>query len=135
MLKDLKFEEIVKFFKDIPNNQMGDITKSQIYTLAYNEQERRAKEEVINNTISGSKIKRIVNTSIISKDIAIIETIEKWNEKKEHIFHPIVKGKKISEVSNNFDYALLIALSNKYGQGNHAPSMIYNMLRMDKLDK
>jgi len=131
MLKELSnIEEINAFFEELLQKPSGQINRARIYGMAYDQQQQLAKEQEIEKQVE-SKYRRIVKTTIISDDMAIVEAVSRLNNKEETNFYPVIRGKYHAECCMSFDEALVMALSYKYHQERCAPQMIYNMLRMD----
>jgi len=130
MLKELNnTDEVGLFFEELEKGQFSKIKKAQIYGMAYESQQRRKKEEEIEKQVE-SKYRRIINTTVISDDIAIVEAETKLGD-NEINFYPLVEGKFHNESCLTFDEALILALTRKYTMSNQFAPAIYNMLRMD----
>ncbi|WP_372011367.1 hypothetical protein NBRC13296_12440 [Paenibacillus chitinolyticus] len=129
MLKDLSFEEIPKFFEDLARKDTGRFQLSRIYGMAKSFLEQREKEEAIEKLIV-KDYRSIVNTTIISEDLAIVEAEVRLNKGKETAFYPVVDNKFFNESRSTFDEALLLGFCRKYS-GERYDSAIFNMLRMD----
>lgn len=135
MLKELNFEEIQEYFKELENHPTSKIQKAKLYGMARFYQEEEEKKSEINKLMGEDRKKKILDTIIISDSIAIIKTLERWTGEEREVYRPVVNGKFTMDCSYDLDYAIVIALANKYNEGNAAPRMIYNMLRMDQFDK
>ncbi|GAA4879784.1 hypothetical protein GCM10023310_69950 [Paenibacillus vulneris] len=130
MLKDLQtVPEIDQFFEELETKANWKMQRAQIYGLAHDYQQQLEKEKEIEKQVE-SKYRKIIKTTIISEDMAIVEAESKLGEIETN-YYPVVFGKFHSESCMTFDEALVLALSRKYGQDRFAPAMIYNMLRMD----
>lgn len=130
MLKDLQtVTEIDQFFEELETKANWKMQRAQIYGLAHDYQQQLAKEKEIEKQVE-SQYRRIIRTTIISDDMAIVEAESKLTNKETN-YYPVVFGKFHNESCMTFDEALVLALSRKYGQDQFAPAMIYNMLRMD----
>jgi|BioPla2DNA2_1021312.scaffolds.fasta_scaffold184725_1 hypothetical protein len=135
MLKDLNgIDEIVDFFKQKIIDD-ARIHLIRIYNMALRWQQKEEEEDKIKalfdkKDVFGTK-NPVRNITIISEDMAIVETKEK---KQETYFYVVVNGKRHFECTKNYDYALIMALSVKYGEERCAPKMIYNMLNMYKFE-
>lgn len=132
MLKDLKsVTEIDKFFdEELPKKANWRFQRAQIYNMAREYQIRRQKESEIEKLVE-KDYRRVINCTIVSDDIAIIEAESRVGSNNEILYYPVVFGKALHESCMNFDEALILAICHKYGFDRHAPQMIYNMLRMD----
>lgn len=135
MLKDLNLkntEEISSWFKSrIDNGEMGD--KIQLARLFGMAQSKEEEDEQIEEIREKHNLNDHCDIIIVSEDIIIVKQFEKLKQK--YAYHSIVNGIKNFEGAYNFDYALLIALSYKYGAGDYAPKAIYHMLNMDKYEE
>lgn len=144
MLNELKtIKEIIDFFKDlvkdVDTNPSYKLDLTRIYHMALNWQEKLEIDNKIKSLfdekdIFGMTRNPVKKITIINDDITIVETKEIWNKKKETYFYAVVNGQKYFECSKTFDYALVLALSIKYGEEKCAPKMIYNMLNMYKFE-
>lgn len=130
MLKELEFDEIQKFFEELDSKPNSKLQKAQLYGMALREQERRGQEANVEATMS-QNYRYVRKTTVISKDMAIVEADTKINKESEILYYPVVNGRYVKQSFMSFDEALVYCLCKKYNQEYHAPSMIYNMLRMD----
>lgn len=142
MLENFKsVAEIINFFREkLRDNEPGhNLHLARIYNMALSWQEKREAEDKIKALFDekdrfGLSRNPVKNVTIISDDMAIVKTKEIWNKKRETYFYVVVNGKKHFECAKTFDYALVLAISLKYGEEKHAPKMIYNMLNMYKFE-
>jgi len=131
MLNNLhNIDEIEEFFKQSYEQSNGKIHRAQLYGMAFNMQEHQNKIKDIEKLIE-SKFRNIINTTIISDDIAIVEAKSKLGTGEEINFYPVVMGKFHNEVAMSFDEALITAIVRKYTNSTSFTPAIYNMLRMD----
>ncbi|KZE65115.1 hypothetical protein AV545_04115 [Paenibacillus jamilae] len=129
MLKDLEFKEIPKFFSELSKKETGNFQLARIYGMANSWLEQREKEEVIEKLVE-QDYRRVVKTTIICDDLAIVEAEVRLNKTKETTFYPVVNGKFHNESRMTFDEALLLGFCRKYNN-ERFDSAIFNMLRMD----
>jgi len=138
MLKDFQsLNEIIDFFQEkIDNTTAGaKMSLGRIYNMALSWQEKETEKDKIKELFNsksslGFTKNSVQKVTIISTDIAIVET----RERTETYFYAVVNSKKHYECAKTFDYALVLALSVKYGEEKCAPTMIYNMPNMYKLE-
>jgi hypothetical protein len=135
MLKQLNtVDEISEFFEELETKVNWKMQRARMYGMAYDYQQQEIQEKEVEEKVE-SKFRRILKTTIISEGMAIVEAESTINKDKEINFYPVVFGKYHNECCMTFDEALVLAISRKYGQSHNAPSMIYNMLRMDLANK
>lgn len=132
MLKELNsIQEIDKFFdEELPQKPNWRFQRAQIYGMAREYGILQQKESEIEKLVERD-YRRVLNCTIVSDDIAIVEAEARIGGDKEVAYYPVVFGKALHENCPNFDEALVLALCHKYGFDRFAPQMIYNMLRMD----
>lgn len=131
-MKDLKsIDEVVQFFEEVKGKPNGKFLLAQIYGMAKDQEEESKKRREIIDLLNLSQGYYAVDVVIIN-DIAIVEVEKNRKGKKETYFYSVVNGKRTHEVTDNFDFALIIALSIKYGVSSYAPQAIYQILQMDK---
>ena len=144
MLENFKtVSEIINFFKEklqqIETEPSAKLSLARLYHMAFSYQEKMTEEDKIKklfdekDTLLGIK-NPVQNVTIVNDEIAIVETKEHWNNKRKTYFYAVVNGKKHFECAKTFDYALILAISLKYGEEKCAPKMIYNMLNMYKFE-
>lgn len=135
MLKPLdSVTEIDEYFVELETKANWRMQRARIYGMAQEYQEQREYEKKIEEQVE-SQYRRILKTTIISDDLAIVEAQSTHSKGKEINYYPVVMGKFYNESCMTFDEALVLAISRKYNQPNYAPAMIYNMLRMDLANK
>lgn len=135
MLKQLNtVDEVSTFFEELETKVNWKMQRARMYGMAFEYQQQDNKEKEIEKQVE-SQYRRILKTTIISDDLAIVEAESKINKDKEISYYPVVKGKFHNEGCMTFDEALVLAISRKYNSERNAPSMIYNMLRMDMVNK
>ncbi|MFB5759056.1 hypothetical protein [Paenibacillus medicaginis] len=130
MLKEMGFDGIKKFFDELEDAPNSKFQKVQLYGMLLHSQRIRLAETEVERKIE-SDHRRILETTIISDTMAIVEAETKINKGTETLYYPVVNGVYVKESFISFDEALVFCLCKKYGQELHAPAMIYNMLRMD----
>ncbi|WPS85290.1 hypothetical protein SMD22_01295 (plasmid) [Brevibacillus halotolerans] len=126
-------EEIVEFVQGLFDKQNGKHTLARLFGMAQRYEAIQKKEDEIERALNLSRGERVVQTSIINEVIAIVE-IEN-NKDGDVYYQAVINGKPYREVSETFDYALLIALGKKYDVVSYAPQAIHNILQMDKFEE
>jgi hypothetical protein len=136
MLKNIHgVESIVEFYKEWLEKPNGKYQLARIFGMAQRYEEIQEKESEIEKLLNLSKGERAVETTIINKVIAIVEVESTKRSSKKTYYQSVVNGKRINEVADTFDYALAIALGQKYEVSSYAPQAIRNILQMDEYEK
>jgi len=112
MLKDLNFEEIQKYFKELDEKPNDKFHKAQLYRMAKAYGEILQKEDIIRNQFTDKQWYYIKDIFIINDDYQIVKTERK--DTKEIIYHIFINYKRINECAESFDMALISAISYKY---------------------
>lgn len=131
MLKDLTtVAEIKQFFADLDKKPMADMQKARIYEMAKAYQDISEREKLVRDYYENRR-DRVQEVYFISDQIQIAEVERNIGGERKVYFEPFVNGRKHTEISESFDYALLLALASKYNS-NGAAYFIAKMLGMVK---
>lgn len=120
MLKDLNFDEIQKYFKELDKNP--GIQKAQLYRMAKAYSEIQEKEAIIRNQFTDKNWYLVREVFVINDDYQIAEVERKDN--KEILYFIFINYKPINECAESFDRALIAAVSYKYSSST-MPAMYY----------
>ncbi|WCF11502.1 hypothetical protein NDS46_31590 (plasmid) [Paenibacillus thiaminolyticus] len=134
-MKELRgVKEIEEYFQNLLTNAPnGKYQLARIYGMAKRENDQIQEKRTLEDTLKLSQGGYIVETTVVSETIAIVEIELNSREKKETTFYPIVNGKLCYECADSFDRALVIALSEKYGVRSLAPAIV-SILEMEKFE-
>lgn len=131
MLKDVQgTDEIFAYIKELMEKPNGKYNLAIIFGLAKRKEELNNKESEIEKILDLSRPKRVENISFVGDDIVIAKVVGK----DETYFYPIVNGKRCFEIADTFDYALAIALGEKYGVRSYASQAIASILRIEEYE-
>jgi hypothetical protein len=128
-------KEIIIFIKELLEKPGGKFQLARIVGMARNYEEILEKKSKIEKALNLSRGERVVETTIIDDIIAIVKVERNDSNGVEVYYHPVINGKRHYEVADTFDYALAIALGQKYGVGSYAPQAIHSILQMDKYEE
>lgn len=112
MLKDLNFEEIQEYFKELDEKPDGAFHKAQLYGMAKAYNEIQEKEAIIRNQFTDKNWYLVREVFVINDDYQIAEVERKDN--KEILYFIFINYKPINECVESFDKALISAVSYKY---------------------
>ncbi|MBP1309207.1 hypothetical protein JOD82_002227 [Paenibacillus sp. 1182] len=136
MLQDFQgTDEIVSYFKDLMERENGKYALARIFGMAKRYEEEQNKKNEIEKELMLSIGECVLDTTIVNDDIAIVEIQRKQKEGNWVYFQPVIHGRRYHEVSETFDYALILALGKKYDVSSFAPQAICNILQMDEYEK
>jgi len=110
MLKDLNFEEIQEYFREL--DKKPGIQKAQLYRMAKAYSEIQEKETIIRNQFTDKNWYLVREVFVINDDYQIAEVERKDN--KEILYFIFINYKPINECVESFDKALISAVSYKY---------------------
>jgi hypothetical protein len=111
-MKDLNFDKIQDYFKELDEQPMGKFTKAGIYGRAKAWDDQMEKERIIRDYFDKLKYDILIDVYVINDNIQIAKCERKDNE--EVHYHIFIDYKSINETTSNFDIALIMAISYKY---------------------
>lgn len=126
-------DEIAAYVHELlTTKENGKFLLARIYVMAQQYQTEQNEKKKIEELLNISPTERVVNTTLVSSDIAIAEVDWRYKGEKRTYFQAVVNGKRCFDVAEYFDQALLIALSQKYGVSSFATPAMIQILKMEE---
>lgn len=119
MLKDLSFDEIQTYFKELDAKENSKFLKAQLYGMAKREVERMEKENEIESTYGNDARKHVKSVIIIDDELSIIKASEKFNGTTVDMYFPVVNMKKYNCAYGTLDSAIVHGIAIKHNRKNY----------------